>query len=248
MSKIIIASRNAPDVSYANSAPLSVDSESDFSVRIAALKAEIKMKTRYPTAEAARQVVAPFLRKWELSSGLLNPIDQFRFEFVSANIMDRAPPQGGIAQAEFYGVSGFDARGILIRNYPAPPLGLGWDADIELMFERFCTHDEKRTTISDAAYFCLTVLEGATSPLRSKPIACLPQLACVGKAATHFRIELPVLDKIGNLTGNRGGRFSRKKLGTAPPSRKWTRNGSTRHYAWLLGGCPKWLGRGLIRA
>ena len=65
-----------------------------------------------------------------------------------------------------YGVGGVDADPFVTRNYPTPPVGLGWDAGYDLMFERFRMQEGKRTTISDAAYFCLTVLESAFSPAK----------------------------------------------------------------------------------
>ena len=91
---------HAPGVSYANATPLTVDTEPDFSVQIEKLNAEIEMKTHYPTEEAARQVIEPFLRKWELSAGLLNPSDGFRFEFLSAEIIHRAPSPGRLRRSE----------------------------------------------------------------------------------------------------------------------------------------------------
>ena len=91
---------HAPGVSYANATPLTVDTERDFSVQIDKLNAEIEMKTHYPTEEGARQVVEQFLRTWELSTGLLYPSDGFRFEFLSAEIIDRAPTPGELRRPE----------------------------------------------------------------------------------------------------------------------------------------------------
>ena len=116
-----------------------------------------------------------------------------------------------------YGVGGVDTNPFVTRNYPTPPVGLGWDADIDLMFERFRMQEGKRTTISDAAYFCLTVLVSAFTRAEVETDRVSKPTSSRGKAAQHFRIDLPVLDKIGNLTGNRGGRLSRKKQGTEHP-------------------------------
>jgi hypothetical protein len=78
---------------------------------------------------------------------------------------------------------------------------------------------EGRTTLNDGGYFCLTVLEAAAEMGRSAPkTRTSGPNSLRAKAAEHFQIDLTVLDKIGNLTGNRGGRSgSRKRQGADKP-------------------------------
>jgi hypothetical protein len=58
---------------------------------------------------------------------------------------------------------------------------------------------DRRRTISDACYFCLTVMERAAGDR--------------AKAAVKYNINKKVLDKIGELTANKGGKEARKIRG-----------------------------------
>ena len=58
---------------------------------------------------------------------------------------------------------------------------------------------EGRSRLGDTAYFCLTVLERAAGGR--------------GQAGQHFGIAKPVLNKLGELTDQKGGREARKAKG-----------------------------------
>jgi Protein of unknown function (DUF2971) len=79
-----------------------------FTVRIESGQATVTMIDHFATAEDARAIVEPFLRK--LSSALLD-WSGFEFVFQRADIIDRSPsPRSLDAQAEFHGIGGLSAR------------------------------------------------------------------------------------------------------------------------------------------
>jgi hypothetical protein len=69
------------------------------------------------------------------------------------------------------------------------------------MFDRYRRYHEDTATLADADYFCLTVLEMYSSP-RGR-----------AGAAGYYAVAKPVLDKLGELTANKGGNEARKATG-----------------------------------
>jgi hypothetical protein len=72
------------------------------------------------------------------------------------------------------------------------------------MFARYCRYFEGRTTLGDAANFCLTVAETAAGGSRPG-------------AARHYAIALTVLKKLGELADTKGGTDARKAKGVESP-------------------------------
>jgi hypothetical protein len=198
--------------------------EPAFSVRIENGEVKVSMKEHRSTVDKA--AVDLFLRTWELSWALSHPKENFEFVFLSGDLIDRrpAPARRGVhsAQAGLHRVVGV-AADVLHRRakYPDPPKGLWSDEAVDLMFERYRSVNRRRTTLNDGAYFCLTVLEG-------------PPAHQVGRkdskrrtqASKRFGIDIRVLNKIGELTSERGGRTWARKVGGAnkpftPAERAW---------------------------
>jgi hypothetical protein len=185
-----------------NKAPPLEHDEAGFSIRVEKNEARVVMKSHHATSESARDVVESFLRAWELSAALSHATAMFEFVFQSAEIIDRKPtpgqlcPQGITAGSPSIGVPDFH---VARNQYPDPPSGLARDTDVDLMFDCYRMWCTDRRRLSDACYFCLTVLERAAGNRK--------------RAAVRFGIDHPVLDKIGNLTAKKGGNEARKALG-----------------------------------
>ena len=193
--------KHSEGVDYAKAKPLE-HQEPGFSIRIDNGRADIAMKSHYATAQAARDEVEPFLRAWELSAALKSGPGEIQFDYENASIVDRKPTPGAALQAEaaMIVVSGMQANAIVGRGkYPDPPAGLLCDATVDLMFDRFCRYRTGRTTLADAAYFCLTVLE----------------MNAGGRAAAaqRFSVAATVLGTLGRLAGSKGGKEARKGPG-----------------------------------
>jgi hypothetical protein len=184
-----------------DSAPPLEHHDHDFAVRIEKGEARVVMKSHHTTADSARAVVEPFLRAWELEAALFDPKDNFEFEFQNAEIIDRKPNSGGVGVEvrmvvrSAVSVSAHVKRG----KYPGPPIKIACDLPTESILNAYRAYHAGRRSLSDAAYFSLTVLEGASGNRR--------------QAARQFGIDASVLSNIGRLTAEKGGREARKSSG-----------------------------------
>jgi hypothetical protein len=189
---------HADCVDFKKASPLEHE-ETGFSVRIEDNRAKIVMKDHHPTTELARDAIEPFLRAWEVKS-TLDFGDKFEFLFAHADIIDRRPTRGVYAQV-IESTTSFDIvhAHVSRARYPEPPVGWGYDSNVGLMHTCYRMYREGRSRLGDTAYFCLTVLEHAAGDRR--------------RAAHHFAIALPVLNKLGELTAEKGGMDARKAKG-----------------------------------
>jgi hypothetical protein len=187
-------------IDYTN-APPQEGKHDAFTVRIEGGQATATMTDHFATPAAARAIVDPYLRAWELSSAL-SDWSGFKFVFERADISDPSPTSGILdAQTALYLTSGMSAgAGVQKAEYPRPPAGLAIGPDVEKMFDRYRNYREGRTTLSDAANFCLTVVKQAGGGRDG--------------AAKHFYIEGKVLSKLGELCATKGGAQARKAAGT----------------------------------
>ena len=84
---------HSESVAYDKAGPLEHE-EPGFGVQIENLRARIRMKDHYPTAESARAAVEPFLRNWEFLAALRFGPDELAFRYESADIIERNPTPG----------------------------------------------------------------------------------------------------------------------------------------------------------
>jgi hypothetical protein len=198
---------------YSRAVPLDHDA-AGFAVRIERSEAIVLMKEHFATPEAARAVVEPSLRAWELSSALAM-WPGITFVYQRAALIDRSPNSGSHAlhaASTHFALSGMVADLIVQRAaYPAPPVEFAVDPCVDMMFDRYRRYREQLTTIGDCANFCLTALG----------------LAAGGRGAVAYRFAIapPVLRKLGELCATKGGKEARKAEGTArpfsPAERQW---------------------------
>lgn len=96
-------------------------------------------------------------------------------------------------------------------EYPKPPVRISHDPDVELMFEVYRQYHAKRRMLPDAAYCCLTFLQGKSGGRKA--------------AVSLFRIDLEVLQTLADLTHEKGGAEARKAAGMgdgfSPNERNW---------------------------
>jgi hypothetical protein len=193
---------HADSVDFEKASPLEWE-HSAFSVRIENGHVAIVMKEHHSTAESARAVAEPFLRAWELQSTLFSAADKFKFTFQNAEVIDRRPtPRVLHAQAiEVKITSTVSAHMRVSRvRYPDPPVGLACDDNVDLMLTRYREWCERRRSLGDAAYFCLTVLRlAARNDKRT--------------LTQQFGIASSVINKLGMLTDEKGGKEARKAKG-----------------------------------
>ena len=166
------------------------------------------MKLHAATFEEARALVDPIVRDWEIEVELARSRGELRFVFEDAEIIDRTPSTSrdvkGHAMVALTGsylaTMGNLTCHITRRQYPDPPVGFRLTPDAESILLGFRGYQDGREPLLSMAYFCLTVVEStATARDRRK------------NAAQMFSIEEGVLDKLGDLTANRGDRSDARK-------------------------------------
>jgi len=200
--------------------PLEFETD-DFSVRVADGTARFEMKRHFADPEEARKIVDPFVDAWILQASLDGRPGDFRLEYRRHEVIDRQPgPQKRhrvVRDATF--PNAWTARKEHPCRYPTPPDDLAVDATVEHMSDRFDGYRTGQEPLGSMAYFCLTKLENAAKDKgtggRNKRQA----------ASQLYGIEEEVLDEIGRLSSEKGGRQGRKagalKSDYTPAERQW---------------------------
>jgi len=190
------------EVSFRDPAP--VEKELDgFSLRLEDLVLTCTCKEHFSTVREARGAIEPFLRSWEISVAMQWGRRDFRFVFRDSEVLDRDPIPGQLpalrAEGRGFVTLGDSATCRVIRGaYPEPLPTFVASPDVETLWNRFEGWMEGKEPLLSMAYFGLTVLESLAGGRR--------------KAASEFRIDYEVLDKLGELTSERGDGDTARKM------------------------------------
>lgn len=157
--------------------------------------------------DAARQAVEPFLRAWEIEADLKSNIGMIRFKFDRSEVVDRDPPppgtslvlQGKAATAGFSATIG--SLHLTCREYPHPPQIFETTLDVEHCHRRWSQYRAGKEPLQSMAYFVLTVVE-RNSPKKKRRR---------DYAAQNFQIDKAVLNKIGDLSTEKGDEATARK-------------------------------------
>jgi hypothetical protein len=196
---------------FNNPPPLEGD-EPEFSYRLADSKLTVTMKAHFPTEEAARNCVEPFLRSWEIDVAIRYTAREMTFRFENSQIIDRVPPLADgqkrtvlIAGTIHVKVTCHPAAMTLTHaKYPAPPKGFRASADVENMWFRYARHRDDREPLLSMAYFCLTVIEGSTGLKGNE--------GARKAAAKKYSVDIAILRQLGELVSAKGGPAEARKL------------------------------------
>ena len=188
-------------IDYSDAKPLQVDGFR-FQLYVDGDGARFDLKEHCATEEKAKEVVADYIRVWEFDATLKRAqLDSFKLMFERAIVVDRNPTLGSVRLSASFELEATGSAKVTIkpRKYPAPPSDLALNPDLETMHHRFMCYREGREPLASMAYFCLTILEESAGGRRN--------------AASKFQTEKGVLDKLGELSTNRGGQEARKAHG-----------------------------------
>jgi hypothetical protein len=195
--------QTGPSVSY--SAGASVQwTAADFDGELKDGVLVLTMKTHHATTGSAQEAVRSHLRAWEIQSNLDLGPDALRFEFDSAELIDRNPPPPGaprVMQAEggvFICMSGRASGHVTRAAYPPPPANFAASPTVMTLWQRYRSSCEGKEPLTSMGYFCLSVIQADAGGRR--------------KAATKYQIAIDVLDKLGELTSEVGDEATARKL------------------------------------
>jgi hypothetical protein len=188
--------------------------------RLADGKLTCKMKTHFASVDEARQAAEPVIRAWEVDADLRWGRSGLQFIVDSADVVDRTPAPPGVAHATAFvgGVGAITMTGsvsvhVSRAQYPAPPPPtFRLSPDAESILARYDGYRNGREPLQSMAYFYLTVLEAKAGSRKD--------------AEKTYRIDLPVLSKMGELTSTRGDSKTARKANALQPL-------TGVEYAWL---------------
>ncbi len=173
----------------------------------------IDMKKDCATEGAARKLVEPFLRAWEIYTALSEGRNAIRFKFERSKIIDRAPDPPG--QARLRSSVIVSAAGRLTgqlqlkrSHYPQPPNDFVLCPDAETMWRRYLGHKEGREPLNSMAYLCLTILEKNAGDRK--------------RAAVQYGFDHAVLSKLGYLCSEVGDDQTARKRSSQSHNRPHT--------------------------
>jgi hypothetical protein len=169
-------------------------------------KLTVHMKGHHATVESARVCVDPYLRAWEISTGLQFGSGQVAFIYdPPADMIDRDPPPPGNVRL-IAGVANLTLKGmpcvvtVTRRSYPEPPDDFSASPDVRCMWLRYKMHKDGKEPLLSMAFFCLTLLQGATGKPERRALCDM------------YGIDLAVRDTLGEIVSERGGPEEARKF------------------------------------
>ena len=182
-----------------------------FNIRLENETLTVEMKEHYDTVESAKKIVGEFLKDWLHYTRFDFEWDLLYFKYESAEVIDRNPPPTVPGQCVFNGnvtVSMPTCKGtfttgpIKVSQYPAPPTRFRASPDVETMWFRYQQHLHDKETYQSLGYFCLSLMQWSTGVIQGARNA----------AVQKYNIDRDVLDKLGELTSERGTPGDARKL------------------------------------
>ena len=204
---------HADSVDYSTLTSVEQDLE-DFKVRMEDGQVRFQLKKHYSTVALTREAVDRYIKVWELDSFISRPREQFGLRFCHPEVIDWIPTPGRhvlnphpVYFEAIMGEATLRKRSpthtiTAGKPYPEPPKEMTLDPcdkDVRTLVCRFNKYIQGRQDLITVAYLCLTVIENRGG---------------VGNRKTRARtmgIDYEILNRVGKITGNKGGRsFGRK--------------------------------------
>lgn len=185
--------------------PPVIVAESEFEGVLDSGKFTARMLEHFPTEVEARASVDAFLRAWEISHGVNSGRAELHFVFDHSEITDRAPLlPGEMRMNATLGQLTMTGHAVTMRLgrkvYPAPPQRFVASDAVELMWMRHQRYKNGGEPLYSMAYACMTVIgAGARGGSRMG-------------AASKYNIGLDVLNKLGDLSSDRGTPQEARKI------------------------------------
>ncbi len=206
---LIYRVEHGSSVDYDEASPLSYDDDPKFHLTVEDNCARFELKEHYADVREARDAIEPFIQYWEFQTGIRLGPNRFSLLYTNAEIIDRNPSPSKPGTRK-HRVGGHVLRNVIAEArvrighpcYPPPPERGTVDLDdlsVERMRHRHDRYRLGRTTLPDAANFCLTSLEKKYGGRSAAAQAC--------------GVSKKILDRIATLTSEKGGEVARKARG-----------------------------------
>ncbi|WP_310378614.1 hypothetical protein [Flavobacterium sp.] len=197
--------KTSDEISFDNP-PILEEEFTSFKLRLENGSLNVEIKNNCATEDQARSFVDPYLKAWELDYFLTFGRKEFWFEFINSKIVDRNPTivEGSNTvrvniSASIISFSGLSATVHVTRNkYPLPPKKIKYSPDVESLIKRVEGFQNGKEPLLSMAYFCLTIIESSAGSRT--------------KAVEKYSIRRDVLNKLGDLTSERGDKSEARKV------------------------------------
>ncbi len=169
----------------------------EFRVEIEDDQASFYMKEHFANVQDARAAIQPFIEQWEFEETLKSGPGTFSLWFDHPKMIDRDPTPG-IISISFHVSSGSPEVRMSVtvcKPYPQPPSDVPMDIrdpDVQTIFNRFQGYRQGHEPLPSMAYFCCEVF---TKRLSNG----------IKDAADRHKISRNLIDKVNNLSANKGG-------------------------------------------
>ena len=204
---------HSDSVHYDHAEPLTYE---DDLLKLQVYKKEVTIwpKKKYPTGKAAREGVKSFIARWEFKAAVDDGHTSFRLLFDRAETSDLAPNPSAVhwsIEARVGNSSMSSPVTVGHSTYPAPPsnqLLQPDDPTAQLMLSRLESYRQGKEPLGQMAYFCLTAAElhaATTAGTNDRRKA----------AADYYCVSQKALNRLGELSTERGGAEARKASGLA---------------------------------
>lgn len=193
-------------------APPLVLEEDVFDATLASGRLIVSLKADFSSEDAAREGVEPRLREWMMHEGLQAGRPQIRFDFQSATSINRATGRGrAVAMSNAVGPATWPSK--VRDHYPPPPprTRFALTPELEMLYARWELFIRGGTTLLDASYFCLQLIEhafGGSEGSRSERRSA---------AAKVLAVSRNVLDELSILSSQGDPSVARKYTGQERP-------------------------------
>ena len=216
--------RHRPSIDYRDAEPLNRE-EGDFCLTVERGKATFTFKREFEMEREANRTVSEYIRQWEFSAALEHGPDSFELHSPRPEFKQKNPVSGKVQLAgEAYtgpaSVGGTLTKIDYPQSYPAPPSGsteIEITPNVRTMFDRYMRYFRHKEGLPSMAYFCLTVFE-ETACDRTRREQRVRKGGIRKEAAMKYDVDLRVLNEIGRLSSQKGGRDeARKSEGAGNP-------------------------------
>lgn len=194
---------SAPDISYQSPTPVS-EHHPVGEFRLADGELTIRLTQHFASEVEARAAVEPVLKAWKIESDLTRTFGMIEFAFLRATLVDRAPSASRepgkvhlVAKARAVATARASVH-VIANGYPPFPSRFEASATVDIAYERWIRYREGLEPLPSFGNFLRTLVEAEYGSRK--------------EASRVLKVDMKVLNKLGELTTERGDHLSARKV------------------------------------